>query len=97
MERICFIGLFHKAICQSGVVNNPWAFTGRDTSINNGLQLAEKLGKATSDTEVAYKFLKKIDARKLREAEIELFLTEAVNITTLYYDYCNNSPMKLYV
>ncbi|XP_029673790.1 cholinesterase 1-like isoform X2 [Formica exsecta] len=73
-------GLFHKAICQSGVVNNPWAFTGRDTSINNGLQLAEKLGKATSDTEVAYKFLKKIDARKLREAEIELFLAEAVRL-----------------
>ncbi|KAL6434742.1 hypothetical protein ACFW04_005157 [Cataglyphis niger] len=73
-------GLFHKAICQSGVVNNPWAFTERDTSINNGLQLAEKLGKATSDTEVAYEFLKKIDARKLRKAEVELFLTEEVRL-----------------
>lgn len=70
-------GLFHKAICQSGVVNNTWALTERDTSINNGLKLAEKLGKATSDTEVACKFLKEIDARKLREVEVKLFLTVA--------------------
>ncbi|XP_029166734.1 esterase E4-like isoform X2 [Nylanderia fulva] len=73
-------GLFHKAICQSGAVNNTWAFTERDTSINKGLQLAEKLGKATSDTEVACKFLKEIDAGKLREAEVQLFLTKAARL-----------------
>lgn len=91
---MCFTGLFHKAICQSGVVNNTWALTERDTSINNGLKLAEKLGKATSDTEVACKFLKEIDARKLREIEMKHFLTVEVNITTLYYDYCNCSSMN---
>lgn len=70
-------GLFHKAISQSGVMTNPWGITERDTSINNGLRIAEKLGKATSDTEVACKFLKEIDARKLRKTEIELFLSKA--------------------
>lgn len=78
-----FTGLFHKAICQSGVMNNPWALTERSTSINNGLQLAEKLGKATSDTEVACKFLKEIDARRLREAEIKFSFTKTVNITMI--------------
>lgn len=78
-------GLFHKAISQSGVVNNPWALNERDTSINIGLQLAEKLGKATSDTDVAYKFLKEIDAKKLRETEMQL-LTQArhLNISIIF-------------
>lgn len=89
-----FTGLFHKAICQSGVMSNPWALTERSVSINNGLQLAEKLGKATSDTEVAYKFLKETDARRLKEAEIELFSTKTVNVTMLYYNYCNNNSMN---
>jgi len=72
-------------------MTNPWSLTERGASINNGLQVAEKLGKATSDTEVAYKFLKEIDARKLRKAEIDLFLPKTVNITTFYYDHCNNN------
>lgn len=75
-------------------MTNPWGITERDTSINNGLRIAEKLGKATSDTEVACKFLKEIDARKLRKTEIELFLSKAVNITTFYYDHCNNNSMN---
>lgn len=71
-------------------MNNTWGITEQDAAINNGLQLAKKLGKATSDTEVAYKFLKEIDAKKLRRAEIDVFLTKAVNVTTFYYDHCNN-------
>lgn len=89
--NVCLTGLFHKAICQSGVVNNTWAITERDTCINKGLQLAEKLGKVTSDTEVACKFLKEIDAGKLRKAEVQLYLTKEVNIAMLYYDYRNNN------
>ncbi|XP_029169221.1 esterase E4-like isoform X2 [Nylanderia fulva] len=65
-------GLFHKAICQSGVMTVPWAFTEQDDAINNGLMLAQKLGNATFDPEDALKFLKDIDGRKLIAAEIGL-------------------------
>ncbi|XP_029176814.1 esterase FE4-like [Nylanderia fulva] len=65
-------GLFHKAICQSGVMTVPWAFTERDDAINNGLMLAQKLGNATSDPEVALEFLKEIDGTNLIAAEIGL-------------------------
>ncbi|GAB1863195.1 Esterase E4 [Camponotus japonicus] len=79
-------GLIHKAISQSGVMTNPWSLTERGASINNGLRVAEKLGKATSDTEVAYKFFKEIDARKLRKAEIDLFLpkTNRLNLSIAF-------------
>ncbi|XP_029169243.1 acetylcholinesterase-like [Nylanderia fulva] len=65
-------GLFHKAICQSGVMTVPWAFTEQDDAINNGLMLAQKLGNATFDPEDALKFLKDIDGRNLIAAEIGL-------------------------
>ncbi|XP_029164811.1 esterase E4-like isoform X3 [Nylanderia fulva] len=65
-------GLFHKAICQSGVMTVPWAFTEQDDAINNGLMLAQKLGNATVDLEDALKFLKDVDGRKLITAEIGL-------------------------
>lgn len=73
-------GLFHKAISQSGVATNCWAFTEREPpSTNKGFQLAEKLGKATTDAKVAYEFLKKIDAKKLRFVEQKNLLTEIVS------------------
>ncbi|CAL1673126.1 unnamed protein product [Lasius platythorax] len=63
-------GLFHKAISQSGVAANPWAFSEwTNKATNKSFQLAECLGKATSDPKVACEFLKTIDARKLRKAE----------------------------
>lgn len=52
--------------------------------MNRGFQLAEKLGKATSDPKVAYEFLKKIDAKKLIETAQRSLVTEAVNILTFY-------------
>ncbi|XP_067205739.1 juvenile hormone esterase-like isoform X2 [Linepithema humile] len=70
-------GLFHKAISQSGVATNPWAFTEREPpSTNKGFQLAEKLGKVTTDAKVAYEFLKKIDAKKLRLVEQKTLTTK---------------------
>ncbi|GAB1863194.1 Carboxylesterase 3 [Camponotus japonicus] len=66
-------GLFHKAISQSGVATNPWAFIElTNKATNKGFQLAEYFGKATSDPKVAYELLKTIDARKLRKAEPKL-------------------------
>jgi len=80
--NVCLTGLFHKAICQSGVITVPWAFTEQDDAINNGLMLAQKLGNVTSDPNVALKFLKDINGSKLIETKV--FLTH-------YYDYCNNN------
>ncbi|XP_011705535.1 PREDICTED: carboxylesterase 5A-like, partial [Wasmannia auropunctata] len=70
-------GLFHKAIAQSGVARNPWAFTEKQHSINKGFRLAELLGKATADPKVAYEFLKTIDAKKLIDMTQKSLLTEA--------------------
>ncbi|XP_020282812.1 esterase E4-like [Pseudomyrmex gracilis] len=68
-------GLFHKAISQSGVATCPWAFADREPR-PAGFQLAEILGKKTSDPKVAYEFLKSIDAKTLRQAELTTFQTE---------------------
>jgi len=73
------LGLFHKAISQSGVATNPWAFTEREPpSMNKGFELAKKLGKATTDAKVAYEFLKKVDAKKLIQTEQQDLLTAEV-------------------
>jgi len=51
--------------------------------MNKGFQLAEKLGKATSDPRVAYEFLKTIDAKKLIETQ-KLLGIKTVNILIDY-------------
>ncbi|XP_036141339.1 esterase E4 isoform X3 [Monomorium pharaonis] len=67
-------GLFHKIIAQSGVATNPWVLTEwKNKTTNKSFQLAEKLGKTTSDPKVAYEFLKTIDAKKLIENSYMLF------------------------
>lgn len=80
------LGLFHKAISQSGVAANPWAFNEwTNKAENKGFQLAEHLGEATSDPKIACEFLKTIDAGKLRKAEQKI-LTAEVSVLTFYYD-----------
>lgn len=57
----------------------PWAFTEREShSMNKGFQLAEKLGKATTDPKVAYEFLKTINAKELIEIQEKFLLMETV-------------------
>lgn len=83
--QLRFVGLFHKAIAQSGVVTNPWSFedsTDRKTMLS--FKLIEKLGKTTSDPEVAYEFLKTIDAKKLIETEQKSLLSEIVSLNILF-------------
>ncbi|KAL6257872.1 hypothetical protein P5V15_011470 [Pogonomyrmex californicus] len=90
-------GLFHKAISQSGVVANPWTLTEwTNKAMNKGFQLAEKLGKTTSDPKVAYEFLKTIDAKKLLKASRSL-ITETDRlqhniIFTPTVDYESQNP-----
>ncbi|XP_071574670.1 juvenile hormone esterase-like [Temnothorax nylanderi] len=92
-------GLFHKAISQSGVAANPWALTEwTNKAMNRSFQLAEKLGKATSDPKVAYKFLKTIDAKKLIKTAHKKFLatqTDRLQHTIMFtpsLDYESPNP-----
>lgn len=92
--------MFHKAIAQSGVITNPWAFddwTNKETLL--GFKLVEKLGQSTSDPKVAYEFLKTIDAKVLIETEQKSLLSEIVNILILFYcNYCTSTiRCRLYV
>ncbi|XP_012543069.1 esterase FE4 [Monomorium pharaonis] len=75
-------GLFHKIIAQSGVATNPWALTESTNEVmNRGFQLAEKLGKTTSDPKVAYEFLKSINAKKLIEYSQMLYTSETMRLS----------------
>ncbi|KYM97320.1 PREDICTED: esterase E4-like [Cyphomyrmex costatus] len=66
-------GLFHKAISQSGVVLNPWAF---NEWMDGGFRLAKKLGKETTDPKIVYEFLKTTDAKTLTENSYRSIFTE---------------------
>ncbi|KAL0113961.1 hypothetical protein PUN28_011345 [Cardiocondyla obscurior] len=93
-------GLFHKAISQSGVATNPWAFTDNEwtnEATNKSFQLAKKLGRTTSDPKAAYEFLKTIDAKKLVETTYKHFTKETdplnqIVIFTPTLDYESPDP-----
>ncbi|XP_039310191.1 esterase E4 [Solenopsis invicta] len=75
-------GLFHKVIAQSGVATNTWAITEwTDKTMNPGFQLAEKLGKTTSDPKIAYEFLKTRDAKEVIQGSRMLFDTRAERLS----------------
>ncbi|EZA55883.1 hypothetical protein DMN91_010858 [Ooceraea biroi] len=76
-------GLFHKAISQSGVAINPWAFNEWTSEVNTGLLFAEKLGKVTTDPKIACEFLKSIDAKELIKTE-QIFLSENKNLAIAF-------------
>ena len=59
--------------------------------MSRGFQLAEKLGKVTSDPKVAYEFLKTIDAKKLIKVGQKFLATPLVSISI----FVNNFAMIL--
>lgn len=54
----CLLGLFHKAISQSGVVSNPWAHTCSNKQ--HGFALAKAFGKECSTPTEAIECLRTI-------------------------------------
>lgn len=64
-------GLFHKAISQSGVVNNPWAACTQEPK-KYAYQLAAQLGEPSTDPKTVVEFLRTVDAQKLVVAESKL-------------------------
>lgn len=67
-------GLFHKAICQSGVAINSWAHM-HEKPFNYALKLSKKLGNNSTDPMEILQFLKTIDSHKLIEAQSSIMTT----------------------
>jgi carboxylesterase type B len=71
------LGLFHRAIAQSGSALNPWAYDDPQTARRKAFRFAETLGCKTADSNEMLEFLMKVPAQCLVEA-MELSLTEEV-------------------
>ncbi|XP_033223062.1 esterase FE4-like isoform X2 [Belonocnema kinseyi] len=63
-------GLFQKAICQSGVVINPWAFQDRNKDF--AFEITSALGKKTSDPIEAVRFLRTVASQKVLETQMKV-------------------------
>lgn len=78
------LGLFHKAISQSGAALNTWA------TVTNPKQYAYKLckslGKEIYDPKEIVEFLRTIDSSKLAEKQEEIRTKEV----TFFLDLCAN-------
>lgn len=75
LSNLYFLGLFHKAICQSGVVLNPWA----KLTINPkrfAYQMCSLLGNKSRDHKELVDFLRHIDCEKLIEIQNQLLTDE---------------------
>lgn len=67
-NNFCSLGLFHKAILQSGVATNPWGsapYSGVETAV----KISSILGKKITDTKELIEYLRTVDATLLVEAE----------------------------
>lgn len=78
-----FSGLFHKAICQSGVALNPWAQVFDPKKY--AYKICELLGKNITDHKEIVQFLRTIHASKLIEAQEGVLTKEVSRIKESYY------------
>jgi carboxylesterase type B len=61
------IGLFHRAIAQSGSALSPWAAEDPSLARSKAFRLGEALGCKTSDSDVLLEFLMKVPAQNIVE------------------------------
>ena len=80
-NNLVVVGLFHKAIAQSGVAINPWSSMPKD-SRKKAYRLCSLLGNKTEDNQEVFSFLKTVDVQQLIEAQNNI-LTNRVK--TLFY------------
>lgn len=64
-------GLFHKAIAQSGVSINPWAF--QNSNKENAMKVAVELGCTSSNREEIAEFLRSLPAEQILKAQNKVF------------------------
>ncbi|XP_058799381.1 esterase B1-like [Phymastichus coffea] len=67
-------GLFHRVICQSGMVQNPWSFLSNPKKM--ALRLTNNFNYTGKDPKQAVQFLRTVDALKLAEAQENLLTPE---------------------
>ncbi|KZC13030.1 Esterase FE4 [Dufourea novaeangliae] len=72
-------GLFHKAIAQSGVALNPWAYVTKKPA-SYAFKVAACLGKQITDTQELYEFLIAADARQLVKAQLTVLKQEGSHV-----------------
>lgn len=65
------IGLFHKAVSQSGAVSCPWANILEEPK-KYAYMLVEKLGKKCSSPKEVVNFLRSLDALEIVQAQTKL-------------------------
>jgi len=70
------IGLFHRAICQSGTALHWWAFTNK--AQDTAFRLGKALGCNTNNSDELLEFLQKASAEDIVEG-IATVPTQAVN------------------
>lgn len=63
---LIFIGLFHRAILQSGVATESWARPSQSMK-DVAEKVAEKLGNNISDTKKLIEYLRSVDAISLAD------------------------------
>lgn len=68
-------GLFHKAISQSGVAVNPWAYIRKEPR-KYAFQVAAQLGEHSTDPATVLEFFRKVDSKDLVNAEHKLLTPE---------------------
>lgn len=77
---VCLIGLFHRAIAQSGSVLNPWAFADSSTLCKRVQRFCKALGCEATSSEKLVEFLMKVPAEEL-VLGVNKALTEEVSST----------------
>jgi carboxylesterase type B len=78
--RLTILGLFHRAIAQSGSCLNSWAFTNSSKSM--AFRLGEKLGIKTEDSQELLNHLRSVGTMDLTKASHEVLTPEASVYTT---------------
>ncbi|XP_058799349.1 uncharacterized protein LOC131668894 [Phymastichus coffea] len=86
-------GLFHKAISQSGVALNPWAFQSNPEK--RAYQLCQLLGHRVKDSKSAIRFLKSVDTPRLIRAQEKLLTKEEIIQAQLSFGPSIDSKLKM--
>ena len=78
-KNIDFLGLFHRAIAQSGSAVNPWAYDDPITARDKSLKLGSILGCESCDPNEVLEYLKSLRAEDIVEG-LYSSLTDEVSI-----------------
>lgn len=73
----CLIGLFAKAIAQSGTALNNWAFT--ESHLDRAFKLGEALGFYTDDKQALLEFFYKTPPLMFAEKQDSIMTHEVIN------------------